>query len=125
MTTTAAARVDGLPWSGLTEEVNACGHAQTPRLLDPDECRSISELYDQEGRFRATVDMGRHRYGSGQYRYFDHPLPELVAELREAFYPHLLPIARDWAGKLERPAPWPDTLVEWLDSCHAAGQTKP
>ncbi len=45
--------------------------------------------------------------------------------MREAFYPHLLPIARDWAEKLGRPAPWPDTLGEWLDQCHRAGQTKP
>jgi hypothetical protein len=49
----------------------------------------------------------------------------LVETLRQAFYPHLLPIARAWAGKLGRPAPWPDTLDEWLDMCHAAAQTKP
>src|SRR5262249_61980481 len=57
-------------------------------------------------------------------RYFTHELPDLVGELREAFYPRLLPVARDWAAKLGRPAPWPDSLQEWLDLCHAAGQTK-
>ena len=36
----------------------------------------------------------------------------------------LLPIARDWWCKLRRPAPWPDHLDEWLEMCHAAGQTK-
>ena len=46
-------------------------------------------------------------------------------ELRQALYPHLLPIAQDWSAKLGRPAPWPDTLDGWLDMCHAAGQTKP
>ena len=45
-----------------------------------------------------TIDMARHRFGEGQYRYFAPPLPELVAELRAAFWPHLLPIARDWAA---------------------------
>jgi hypothetical protein len=35
------------------------------------------------------------------------------------------PAARDWAAKLGTPAPWPDTLDEWLAECHAAGQTKP
>jgi hypothetical protein len=83
------------------------------------------KLYDETERFRATVDMARFRYGSGQYRYFADPVPDLVAGLREEFYPYLLPIARDWAEKLGRPAPWPDTLAEWLDMCHAAGQTKP
>ncbi len=52
------------------------------------------------------------------------PLPEPVRALREAFYPQLLPIARDWAARLGRPAPWPDTLAEWLAMCHDAGQAK-
>ena len=48
-----------------------------------------------------------------------------MATLRAALYPHLLPIARSWADRLGRPAPWPDTLDEWLDMCHDAGQGKP
>ncbi|WP_279581835.1 2OG-Fe(II) oxygenase, partial [Fodinicola feengrottensis] len=68
--------------------------------------------------------MARYRFGSGQYRYFDYPLPDLVSELRHAFYPYLLPIARDWAEKLHKPAPWPDDLDEWLAMCHAAGQPR-
>jgi hypothetical protein len=68
--------------------------------------------------------MARHRFGSGQYRYFTHDLPEPVRELREALYPQLLVIARDWAGRLGRPAPWPDTLGEWVEMCHRAGQGK-
>lgn len=119
------ARVDGLDWAGLIEEVNAFGCAQTEQLLSPGECTSIGELYDEVERFRSTIDMGRYRFGSGQYRYFAHPFPQLVAQLREAFYPHLLPIARDWADRLGRPMPWPETLVEWLDMCHQEGQAKP
>ena len=69
--------------------------------------------------------MARFRFGSGQYRYFDPPPPDVVADLRAAFYPHLLPIVREWAARLDRPAPWPDTLEEWLDLCHEAGQKKP
>jgi hypothetical protein len=97
-------------------------------VLTERQCRSISALYDsdaQAGLFRSTVDMARHRFGSGQYRYFGYPLPPLVASLRERFYPLLLPVARAWADRLGAPAPWPDTLAEWLDMCHAAGQTKP
>ena len=66
----------------------------------------------------------RHRFGSGQYRYFTHDLPGQVRALREAFYPHLLTIARDWARRLGRPAPWPDTLDDWLWMCHQGGQSK-
>ena len=118
-------RVDALDWEGLAAEVDASGSAQTAPVLTPDECREIAALYDDAGRFRSTIDMARYRFGSGQYRYLDHPLPDVVTELRAAFYPHLLPIARRWAERLDRPAPWPDTLEEWLDMCHTAGPAKP
>ncbi|WP_020390918.1 2OG-Fe(II) oxygenase [Kribbella catacumbae] len=107
------------------EELDEHGCALTPPLLTPEQCEEISGLYDEVARFRSTIDMARYRFGSGQYRYFDHPLPDVVAKLREEYYPQLLPVAREWAAKLNRPAPWPDTLEEWLDDCHRAGQTKP
>ncbi|KUJ67610.1 proline hydroxylase [Streptomyces albus subsp. albus] len=106
-------------------ELDTHGCAQTSRLLTPAQCREIAALYADVSRFRSTVDMARHRFGSGQYRYFDHPFPELVGELRAACYPRLLPIAQAWARRLGRPAPWPDTLEEWLEMCHRAGQTRP
>jgi hypothetical protein len=69
--------------------------------------------------------MGQHRFGEGEYRYFAAPVPETIEALKQALYPRLLVIARDWAIRLGRDAPWPDTLDEWLELCHAAGQTKP
>jgi hypothetical protein len=112
-------------WARLTDEVNEYGCALTPRILTPAQCRAISARYEDADQFRSTVDMARYRFGSGQYRYFAYPLPSVVAELRAAFYPKLLPIARDWAERLGQPAPWPDTLDEWLARCHQAGQVKP
>ncbi|WP_369251481.1 2OG-Fe(II) oxygenase [Streptomyces sp. R41] len=121
---TLTERVDSQDWDALTAEVNEYGHALTGRLLTPDECTAMAGLYDEPERFRTTVDMARHRFGSGQYRYFTHELPDAVGKLREALYPHLLPIARDWAAKLGQPSPWPDSLREWLAHCHEAGQAK-
>ncbi|GHF38322.1 hypothetical protein FHX82_006278 [Amycolatopsis bartoniae] len=116
---------DELGWSALAAELDEHGCALTPQLLSPAGCRELSALYDEPDRFRATIDLARYRFGSGQYRYFSYPLPEPVAALRAAFYPLLLPIARDWAARLRRPAPWPDDLGEWLAQCHEAGQTRP
>jgi hypothetical protein len=116
--------VHELNWPALAAELDDVGCALTPRLLTPTQCRAISALYEDAGRFRATIDMARYRFGAGQYRYFQPPLPDVVAELRAAFYPHLLPVARDWAQRLGTPSPWPDTLDGWLDRCHAAGQRK-
>ncbi|MEU9011922.1 2OG-Fe(II) oxygenase [Streptomyces sp. NPDC048479] len=116
--------VDEADWTALADELDTYGCALTPQLLTSAECAGIAGLYEQEHLFRTTVDMARHRFGSGQYRYFTHDLPEPVAELRAAFYPHLLSIARDWAERLGRPAPWPGTLQEWLAMCHEAGQDR-
>jgi uncharacterized protein len=113
-----------LDWSAISADLDASGCAVTPRLLTAARCADLAGLYDRPERFRSTIDMARHRFGSGQYQYFTHDLPEPVRTLREAFYPHLLTIARSWAGRLGRPAPWPDTLAEWLDMCHRAGQAK-
>lgn len=119
-----ADRVGAGDWEALAVELDEHGSALTGPLLSPGECREVTALYDDTDRFRTTVDMARHRFGSGQYRYFTHELPEVVRELRAAFYPRLLPIARDWAGRLGQPAPWPDSLEEWVAMCHAAGQVK-
>jgi hypothetical protein len=118
-------RVAGLDWERLAYEMNGDGCAGTGPLLASTECAGLSDLYADPERFRSTIDMERYRFGRGEYRYFDHPLPLMVDELRHAFYPQLLPIARQWADRLGTDAPWPDTLDEWLDRCDAAGQTKP
>lgn len=118
-------RVAAPDWGKLAAELDAYGCALTPQVLSPEECGQIAGLYEEVEFFRATIDMERYRFGAGQYRYFDRPLPSLIEELRAAFYPRLLPIARDWAARLGQPAPWPDDFGEWLDMCHAAGQTRP
>jgi hypothetical protein len=120
-----ASRVAAADWAAVAAELGEHGCALLPRLLAPAECARLAGLYDQRERFRATIDMARHRFGSGQYRYFAAPFPEPVDALRHALYERLLPVARDWYAKLGREAEWPGTLDEWLEICHAAGQTRP
>jgi uncharacterized protein len=117
-------RVETGDWAAITATVNDFGGALLPRLLTTSEAKRIRQLFADDDLFRSTVDMGPRRYGSGRYRYFHAPYPEPIEQLRQALYPRLLPIARDWWAKLGRDAPWPDTLDEWLHMCHAAGQTK-
>ena len=120
-----ADRVDALDWDAIAAGLDDVGVAAMGTLLGPVECSTLSALYDDPGRFRSTIDMARHRYGRGQYRYFAHPLPDLVTELRTAFWPRLLPIAREWAARRGDDAPWPDDFGEWIETCHRAGQTRP
>jgi uncharacterized protein len=122
--TTWEKRVDAGDWDAITADVDELGGALLPRLVTPAEARRLRSLYPQDQLFRSTIDMAPRRYGSGQYRYFQAPYPEQIEHLKQALYPRLLPIARDWWAKLGRDAPWPDSLDEWLDMCHAAGQTR-
>jgi hypothetical protein len=118
-------RVDSADWAEVAAELDEFGGALLPALLSPAEATALRAAYDDDTQFRATIDMGRYRFGRGEYRYFGRPLPEPVERLKQALYPRLLPIARDWWSRLGREAPWPDTLDEWLAACHAAGQTRP
>jgi hypothetical protein len=119
-----AARVDAVDWTGVRDELDGCGCALTGPLLSAAEAADIAALYPEVSPFRSTVDMARYRFGEGQYRYFAEPFPAAVVALKQALYPRLLPIARDWWSRLGRETPWPDTLDEWLAMCHAAGQTR-
>ena len=118
-------RVDRLPWDALRAQLDDRGFAVTAPLLSAAECEDLAHLFDG-GRFRSTIDMARYRFGDGRYRYFDHPLPEAIAELRGAFYGHLAPIANDWSGLLGGPTDaFPTTHEELLEQCRAAGQERP
>ena len=108
----------------LWDDLDQRGHAVTPPLLTPEECAGLAALYDEPGPWRSRVDMARHRFGLGEYKYFDYPLPEPVARLRAAFYPLLAPLANAWQECLRLPERFPADLDTYLAECHAAGQTR-
>ena len=88
-------------------------------------CRAIRRLYGDDDRFRSTIDMGRHRYGEGQYRYFARPLPDVVDELRARLLAPPAPDRPRVGRPARRPGAWPDDLDAWLATCHRAGQQRP
>ena len=102
-------------------QLDARGYAVSKPLLDARGCARLAQLYDEAGIFRSRVVMARHGFGSGEYKYFAYPLPEIVAELRTTLYPQLAGIANRWNDGAEYPA----SLQSYLKTCHAAGQTKP
>jgi hypothetical protein len=122
---TIGERVTAADWPGVHHGLDELGAASIGTLLDREQCAELIDGYGDDRRFSSTIDMAQHRFGDGQYRYFAHPLPDTVAQLRAALWPQLLPVARRWAERLDRPAPWPDRLEDWLARCHEAGQTRP
>jgi uncharacterized protein len=120
-----AQRVHELDWPALTTELDERGFAITDRIYAPDESRDLAELFDGDG-FRSTIDMARHRFGDGRYRYFDHPLPDEIQGARTAFYEHLAPVANAWGKRLSGEQPtFPGTHEELLERCREAGQKRP
>jgi uncharacterized protein len=123
--TTLEDRVDELAWDDLRDQLDSRGFAVTEPLLDAGETEALADLFDG-GRFRSTIDMARHRFGDGRYRYFDHPLPAPIGELRGAFYRHLAPVANRWSALLGGPEDaFPLEHADLLERCHAAGQRRP
>jgi uncharacterized protein len=129
MTTTTstglAERIDALHWSDLRRTLDENGFAVTGPVLQQDECAELAGLFDGDG-FRSTIDMARHRFGDGRYRYFAHPLPTLVQAARTTFYEHLSPVANAWSERLSGDTPvFPATHEELLERCAEAGQHRP
>lgn len=109
----------------LADALWAEGHARLGNVLTRDACEAIRGRYDAEGLFRSRIDMARHRFGRGEYRYFSYPLPQPVERLRRHFYRLLAPIAAEWMTALDLPGDFPDTLEAFLGRCHAKGQKRP
>jgi hypothetical protein len=119
-----AARLARLDWARIAHDLDARGHAVTPRLLGAAECRTLAGLWERRERFRSHLDMARHRFGAGEYRYFAEPLPPVVSALRRDAYARLAPIANRWTALLGG-EPFPDDLASFVSACAARGQHRP
>ena len=109
----------------LIDCLSSQGWASAGSLLTTRECMELRSEYDDDALFRATVKMGRYRFGQGEYRYFTYPLPPTVDRLRQRLYAELAPLANAWSQMLRLPTEYPSTLEEFLAACHALGQTRP
>ena len=131
MTTTRSKHEPGMrsfpdvDWPGIRAELEDYGCAVIGPLISPRDCRDIVDLYPSESPFRSRIVMARHGFGRGEYKYFAYPLPVVVSRLREALYPNLAEIANAWNAQLGTPTRFPARHEQFLERCHAAGQTKP
>ncbi len=116
---------NSISWSDVAANLWTIGYGRLGTILDPAECEELRFLYDCAEAFRGRVDMARHRFGRGEYKYFAYPLPRFVAALREALYPPLALIANEWMAALSLPADFPPGLNGFLEYCHEKGQTRP
>lgn len=121
----AGLRVSRYDWTVLSEDLSRHGCAVMEKLLSPEDCQEIAQLYPDEGRFRSHIQMARHGFGKGEYRYFKYPLPPLIGGLRTALYRHLANIANGWNERMGIDRRYPELHAEFLKQCHARGQARP
>jgi len=119
------ARLRSVDWITLGAELDHHGNTVLPGLLEPAECDTLVALYDDDRRFRSRVAMARHGFGRGEYKYFDHPLPDLVEALRTHAYPHLAPIANRWHEAMGIDVRFPARHEAFVERCRLAGQLRP
>jgi hypothetical protein len=124
MDTTIPQRLASLDWTAIRESLWQQGYALTPALLTPSECAALVKLYPSEDAFRSHIIMSRYRFGRGDYKYFDYPLPAIVQDLREHSYPHLFPLANEWNQALGVPEVFPQRHSSFLETCANHGQTR-
>jgi len=121
----AAAKVRTLDWERVSQDLDAQGSAVIEAILSPEECWALAGLYMKDDIFRSRVVMERHGFGRGEYKYFSYPLPGLIAALRTAIYPHLVPIANRWNNAMGIDVRYPEKHADFIERCHRAGQAKP
>lgn len=122
---TWGARVGDVSWADVEAELDRRGFASLGQLLSAAESQALSDRFGDDTLFRKTIQMERHGFGRGTYRYFADPLPEPVASLRRALFPPLRTIAARWERALGRPGDFPPTLADFRVHCAEAGQTLP
>ena len=105
-------RLQRLTGQRVTGELNQKGYAIVPQFLPNQSCEELIQKYNDSDLYRKTITMERHSFGSGEYKYFKYPLPDLIQTVRGAIYPKLAPIANAWMKMLNVERQFPDTFDE-------------
>lgn len=118
------ATLDRVDWPMVAQNMNSKGFALIPGLLTSEQAEELKQGYNNPTAYRKTVVMERYRFGLGEYRYFNYPLPELIQTIRENIYAKLAPIANNWMKVLNIDTQFPDTFGALQALCHTNGQLK-
>lgn len=117
--------INKIDWATVTESMHARGYALIPGLLDKEDCEQLIAAYTDNTLYRKTITMERYRFGLGEYKYFQYPLPPLIQTIREQVYPKLVSIANTWMEVLKTDQRFPPTLSALHELCGIHQQIKP
>lgn len=117
-------KIENTDWQSVTETMHTNGCAIISNLLSDEQCELLKSEYSNPNAYRKTVVMERYRFGLGEYKYFNYPLPVLIQQIRTNIYPHLAPIANAWFRALNIDKKFPLEHAELLQQCHQNGQQR-
>ena len=111
-------------WKAIASEMHQKGFSIIRNVLTDEQCKELIGNYNHPNAYRKTIVMERYRFGSGEYKYFNYPLPDLIQQVRTAIYPYLVPIANLWFRVLNIDRQFPPVHQELLQQCHENNQRK-
>lgn len=114
-----------IPWQPVLATLDEKGYAVLPEILTTTECETLINAYNEPTFYRKTITMERYRFGYGEYKYFNYPLPSLIQSIRATIYPQLVPLANQWMQALRINQQFPSSHTAFLEHCHAQQQLKP
>jgi uncharacterized protein len=117
-------RIAAVDWTDIANKLHDKGFALVPGLLSGEQCESLKSTYSTDANFRKTVIMERYRFGLGEYKYYQYPLPEIIEVTRNNVYPKLAPVANLWMKALKIETEYPLQHDQFLKQCHSHKQNK-
>lgn len=118
-------QIEQLDWDQIVILLNDQGYAIVNKALAYDDCKHLAMAYDQSELYRKTINMERYRFGIGEYKYFNYPLPPIIEQIRQGVYPYLAPIANNWMKVLNIQKRFPLMHAAMIEECHQHQQIKP
>ncbi len=76
-------RIADKNWNTINTQLHDQGFVIVKNMLNKKECDTLIADYNAHNRYRKIINMQRYRFGIGEYKYFQYPLPGIITELRE------------------------------------------
>ena len=118
-------RLSSIDWQRVTTDMHANGYSIISNVLDNSACDQLIKDYEKKELYRKTITMERYRFGYGEYKYFNYPLPGVLQSVRETVYPFLAPVANEWMRVLKMDISYPEKFKDMQSLCHNRQQVYP
>ena len=111
-------------WHTITNSLNSRGYAVMENVLSEAECKHLAGLYDDNYLYRSIINMQRYRFGQGEYKYFNYPLPPPFIFARNTLFA-FGGNRKSMDGELESAVQFPEKHDDFVRECQTKSQSRP